>query len=115
MENVIKKDNGLRIIVNKEGYGPIPKEGQTVVTHYKGYLEDGTVFDSSYNLNQPFEFPLGQGRVIKGWDESFAEMKGGTEATLVIPSDLAYGQRAMGAIPANSNLIFDVHLVSIKP
>jgi len=67
----IVKDSGLRMIEHAEGTGDNPKPGQTIVAHYTGYLENGSVFDSSHKRNQPFEFPVGQGRVIKGWDEAF--------------------------------------------
>ena len=115
MNDVIKKDSGLRIIIKSKGSGQKPKKGQTISAHYTGYLEDGTVFDSSHKRNKPFEFPVGQGRVIKGWDEGFMDMNVGSEGTLIIPSELGYGDRGAGAmIPPNSTLIFDVQLLEIK-
>ena len=115
MNDVIKKDSGLRIIIKENGSGKKPKSGQTISAHYKGYLEDGTVFDSSYQRNKPFEFPVGMGRVIKGWDEGFLDMNVGSKGTLIIPSNLGYGERGAGnMIPPNSTLIFDVELLGIK-
>ena len=108
------KESGLKIKVNVEGTGEKPTSGQTVIAHYHGTLEDGTKFDSSFDRNQPFEFPVGQGRVIKGWDEAFMDMKVGTHATLTIPPELGYGSRNMGKIPSNSTLIFDVELLGVK-
>ena len=111
----IIKDSGLRMLEHKKGSGEKPKSGQTISAHYEGYLEDGTVFDSSIQRNQPFEFPVGQGRVIKGWDEAFLDMNVGSKRTLIIPPDLGYGERGAGAkIPPNSVLIFDVELLEIK-
>lgn len=108
-------ESGLIIITVKEGKGEKPEIGKTVVVNYTGYLLDGTKFDSSFDHNEPFEFPIGQGRVIRGWDEGIATLKVGGKAKLLIPSSLAYGDRAMGdVIPANSPLIFDVELVKIK-
>ena len=114
MNNEIIKENGLKIKVNVEGTGEKPTSGQTVIAHYHGTLEDGTKFDSSFDRNQPFSFPVGQGRVIKGWDEAFMDMKVGTHATLTIPPELGYGSRNMGKIPSNSTLIFDVELLGVK-
>ena len=111
----IETDSGLVMLVYKEGTGEKPKSGQKVVAHYTGTLEDGTKFDSSRDRGQPFEFPLGQGRVIKGWDEGLATMKIGGKRTLIIPPDLGYGSRGAGdRIPPNSKLIFEVELIDIK-
>lgn len=107
-------ESGLRYAVTQQGSGNKPEAGQTVEVHYTGTLMDGTKFDSSYDRNQTFEFPLGQGRVIKGWDEGIALLNVGSKATLYIPSALGYGARATGSIPANSILKFDVELISIK-
>jgi peptidylprolyl isomerase len=111
--------SGLKIIDAKVGTGAVPKAGQTAVVHYTGWLYEngakGKKFDSSVDRGQPFEFPLGQGRVIKGWDEGVATMKVGGRRTLIIPANLAYGDRAVGGvIPANATLIFDVELVGVK-
>ena len=107
-------NSGLKVNTLKKGDGVQPAVGQTVVVHYTGTLEDGTKFDSSRDRNQPFEFPLGQGRVIRGWDEGFATMTVGTHAILTIPPELGYGSRNMGTIPPNSTLIFDVELLEVK-
>ena len=109
------KNSGLRMLEHKKGSGEKPKSGQTISTHYEGYLEDGTVFDSSIQRNKPFEFPVGQGRVIKGWDEAFLDMNVGSKRTLIIPPELGYGERGAGdKIPPNSTLIFDVELLGVK-
>ncbi|SVA38467.1 uncharacterized protein METZ01_LOCUS91321, partial [marine metagenome] len=108
-------DSGLRMIVHKEGNGEKPSAGQTVSVHYTGLLETGKKFDSSHDRGSPISFPLGQGRVIKGWDEAIALMSKGEKRTLVIPPELGYGERgAGGAIPPNATLIFEVELVDFK-
>ena len=88
--------------------------GLPVFVHYTGRLEDGTIFDSSHNVGAPIEFTLGKREVIKGWDEGITLLNIGSKATLIIPPSLGYGSRAMGPIPANSILIFEVELVDIK-
>ena len=111
----IKTDSGLVMIEEKKGKGDKPKSGQTIVAHYRGYLEDGTTFDSSYDRNKPFEFPVGMGRVIKGWDEAFLSMNVGSKRTLIIPPELGYGERgAPPKIAPNTILLFDVELLEIK-
>ena len=82
--------------------------------HYTGTLLNGTKFDSSRDRKEPFEFTLGKGQVIKGWDEGIAKMKVGGKATLVIPSSLGYAERDMGTIPPYSTLVFDVELLDVK-
>jgi len=116
MDNeVIETGSGLKYVELKIGQGSYPQKGDKVVVHYTGKLEDGTVFDSSLDRNVPFEFTLGQGRVIKGWDEGLATMKIGGKRTLIIPPDLGYGSRGAGdRIPPNSKLIFEVELIDIK-
>ena len=114
MSNEITKPSGLKIKINVDSDGIQPAAGQTVVAHYRGTLEDGTKFDSSFDRNQPFSFPVGQGRVIKGWDEAFMRMTEGTHATITVPPELGYGSRDMGKIPPNSTLIFDVELLEVK-
>ena len=110
-----KTASGLQYEDVVVGQGAAPKAGQTVVVHYTGWLMDGTKFDSSRDRGQPFKFVLGQGRVIKGWDEGLATMKVGGRRTLIIPPDLAYGARgAGGVIPPNATLKFDVELLGIE-
>ncbi|RMG79699.1 MAG: FKBP-type peptidyl-prolyl cis-trans isomerase [Bacteroidetes bacterium] len=108
--------SGLKYyIIEEHPDAPMPKPGQKVFVHYTGYLEDGTKFDSSWDRMQPFGFPLGQGRVIKGWDEGIGLLHKGEKARLIIPSHLGYGkQGAGGVIPPDATLIFDVELVDIK-
>jgi hypothetical protein len=106
--------SGLRITDLVTGEGPEASSGQTVVVHYRGTLENGKEFDASYGRG-PFSFPLGAGRVIKGWDEGVAGMQVGGKRKLVIPPDLAYGQRgAGGVIPPNATLLFEVELLEIR-
>jgi peptidylprolyl isomerase len=111
--------SGLGIIDTKVGTGPSPKPGQTVVVHYTGWLDEngkkGKKFDSSLDRGQPFEFPLGKGQVIAGWDQGVATMKVGGKRTLIVPPDLGYGSSgAGGVIPPNATLIFDVELLRVK-
>jgi len=99
----------------KSGQGPSPKTGDTVVVHYTGWLTDGAKFDSSVDRNEPFEFVLGTGQVIAGWDQGVAGMKVGDKVRLTIPPELAYGAEGYpGAIPANATLIFEVELLAIS-
>jgi peptidylprolyl isomerase len=117
--NVITMPDGLKIIDVKVGTGPSPKTGQTCVMHYTGWLYEngtkGSKFDSSVDRNEPFEFPIGAGHVIKGWDEGVATMKVGGKRTLIIPPSLGYGARgAGGVIPPNATLMFDVDLLAVK-
>jgi len=110
-----KTESGLRYQIIQEGNGAKAEKGQTVSVHYKGQLPDGTVFDSSFKRNQPIDFALGVGQVIKGWDEGIALLKVGDKARFVIPSDLAYGSAgAGGVIPPDATLVFDVELVAVK-
>lgn len=107
--------SGLQYIETAVGSGIAPQVGDTVSVHYTGRLEDGTVFDSSIDRGQPFQFTLGQGQVIPGWDEGIGLMKEGGQAQLVIPSDLGYGPNGSGVIPPDATLIFEVELVRVTP
>lgn len=112
--NLITTDSGLQYEDLVEGTGAVPTPGQNVVVHYTGTLLDGTKFDSSRDRGQPFSFPIGTGRVIKGWDEGVISMRVGGRRKLVIPPDLGYGARgAGGVIPPNATLVFDVELLRI--
>jgi FKBP-type peptidyl-prolyl cis-trans isomerase FkpA len=107
-------DAKLEIKDEQVGKGPEAKSGDTVKVHYTGTLLDGSKFDSSKDRNEPFEFQLGQGRVIKGWDQGVPGMKVGGKRKLTIPSTLGYGERGAGAkIPPNATLRFDVELIEI--
>lgn len=111
--------SGLGILDTREGTGEAASAGRTARVHYTGWLLEngarGKKFDSSRDRGQPFEFPLGAGRVIKGWDEGVASMKVGGQRTLVIPADLGYGARGAGnAIPPNAALVFDVELLGLR-
>ena len=111
-ERIISSDSGLRYVDLVEGTGTSPATGDTVTVHYTGWLENGTKFDSSVDRGQPFEFPLGRGRVITGWDEGVATMKVGGKRKLIIPAHLGYGDRGAGqVIPPGATLIFEVELL----
>ena len=111
----ITTPSGLTYLITKKGTGPQPKAGETVVLHYTGTLTNGVKFDSSRDGSQPFEFKLGVGQVIKGWDEGVAKLRVGDHAILVIPSKLAYGAKgAGGVIPPDSTLIFMVEILDVK-
>jgi FKBP-type peptidyl-prolyl cis-trans isomerase FkpA len=114
-EKVIKTDSGLQYVELKEGDGEKAKKGDTVEVHYTGWLKDGKKFDSSLDRKEPFEFKLGAGKVIKGWDEGVAGMKVGGKRKLIIPAELAYGKKgAGGVIPPDAELTFEVELLKIK-
>jgi len=107
--------SGLKYNDDQVGSGEAPRQGQRVSVHYTGWLTDGTKFDSSRDRGQPFQFTLGRGEVIKGWDEGVASMKVGGKRKLTIPPDLGYGTRgAGGVIPPNATLVFDVELLDVK-
>jgi FKBP-type peptidyl-prolyl cis-trans isomerase len=110
------KPMGLDIKTTKEGTGDrVVKSGDHIFVHYTGKLTDGTVFDSSVTRGVPFDFTIGQGMVIQGWEQGLLGMKVGEKRTLTIPSDLGYGAQGAGtSIPPNATLIFDVELISIK-
>ncbi len=107
--------SGLKYVDQTVGTGDVAVVGKNVSVHYTGWLENGKKFDSSVDRGQPFSFPLGAGRVIKGWDEGVQGMKVGGKRKLTIPSDLGYGSRgAGGVIPPNATLIFDVELLGVR-
>jgi peptidylprolyl isomerase len=111
----LKTPTGLEIEDVLEGEGDTPQPGKTVVVHYTGRLTDGKKFDSSVDRGQPFQFQIGVGQVIKGWDEGVMSMKVGGKRVLTIPPELGYGARgAGGVIPPNATLVFDVELLQVK-
>ena len=111
----MKTASGLEYIEEEAGTGVQAEAGKMVSVHYTGKFQDGKVFDSSVSRGEPITFKLGVGRVIKGWDEGIALMKEGGKAQLVIPPELAYGERgAGGVIPPDATLVFDVELVSVS-
>ena len=108
--------SGLKYtIVSENSKGEKPANGKTVWVHYTGYLNDGTIFDSSVKRDEPIKVVLGKGMVIKGWDEGLLLMRKGEKFRFVIPPQLGYGERNQGSIPGNSTLTFDVELVKIDP
>src|SRR5215467_3828749 len=110
-----KTPSGLQYWDTKVGNGPVAQSGQKVKVHYTGWLTNGKKFDSSVDRGQPFEFMLGAGQVIKGWDQGVAGMKVGGKRQLKIPPDLGYGAAgAGGVIPPNAILIFDVELLGVQ-
>jgi len=113
-EDYTTSETGLKYFDIVEGEGDLPSEGQTVVVHYTGWLENGQQFDSSVDRGTPFSFVLGQQEVIAGWDEGVATMKVGGKRQLVIPPELGYGEAGAGTIPAGATLIFEVELLDIK-
>lgn len=115
-ENAVTTPSGLKYVDMQAGQGPCPRPGQTVIVHYTGWLTNGKKFDSSVDRGQPFNFVLGQGMVIKGWDEGVATMHIGGKRRLVIPPGLAYGSKDIGngLIPPNSTLVFDVELLGVQ-
>lgn len=107
--------SGLKYVDLVVGTGPVAASGNLVTVHYTGWLTNGTKFDSSVDRHDPFSFPIGSGKVIRGWDEGVAGMKVGGKRKLTIPSQLGYGARgAGGVIPPNATLVFDVELLEVK-
>ena len=104
----------LQVTDETVGTGAEAVAGKSITVNYTGTLTNGTTFDSSYSRNQPFTFTLGEGQVIKGWDEGVVGMKVGGKRKLVIPPSLGYGDQAQGSIPPNSTLIFEIELVSVN-
>ena len=114
-EKIVTTNSGLKYEDIKVGTGATAEKGDTVEVHYTGWLKDGKKFDSSKDRGQPFVFPLGAGRVIKGWDEGVQGMKVGGTRKLIIPPDLGYGARgAGGVIPPNAELTFEVELLKVQ-
>lgn len=115
MSQEITTDSGLKYIDMVVGEGAVPRSGQGVSVHYTGMLENGKKFDSSHDRNKPFNFTIGIGRVIQGWDEGVMTMQVGGKRKLIIPPELGYGaQGAGGVIPPNAKLIFEVELLAIR-
>jgi peptidylprolyl isomerase len=115
-ENMITTQSGLQYEDLARGKGAEAQPGDEVKVHYTGWLEDGTKFDSSVDRDQPFEFTLGEGQVIPGWDEGVTGMKVGGVRQLVIPPELGYGSQGAGIIiPPNATLIFEVELLEVNP
>jgi peptidylprolyl isomerase len=106
--------SGLKYAIIKEGDGPMPVPGKFVTVHYSGFLQDGKLFDSSVERDEPISFVVGQGQVIPGWDEGLQLLKKGSKARFIVPPQLAYGDRPLEKIPANSTLIFDVELINVQ-
>ncbi|HEY9629339.1 MAG TPA: FKBP-type peptidyl-prolyl cis-trans isomerase [Coleofasciculaceae cyanobacterium] len=113
-DSITRTASGLQYIDLAIGTGATPQTGQTVTVNYTGILLNGAKFDSSRDRNQPFSFPIGQGRVIQGWDEGLSTMKVGSRRQLIIPANLAYGSSGSGVIPGNATLIFDVEVIGIS-
>ena len=113
--DTVTTSSGLKYIDLKVGSGAAPQVGQTVSVHYTGWLTNGRKFDSSRDRGQPYEFPLGQHKVVRGWDEGISTMKVGGQRKLIIPAELGYGNRGRGdAIPPGATLIFDVELMGVR-
>lgn len=111
---VVTLPSGLSYVITKLGEGRLPLPGEKVSVNYTGVTSGGIKFDSSHDRGQPYAFLLGKGQVIKGWDEGIGKLRVGTQATLIIPPQLAYGERGRGPIPPNATLIFIVELMAIE-
>ena len=106
--------SGLKYAIISQGEGPAVEAGKIVTVHYSGYLQDGTLFDSSIERDEPIQFVVGQGQVIPGWDEGMLLLKKGDKAKFIIPPQLGYGEMQLEKIPSNSTLIFDTEIVDVK-
>ena len=111
---VVSTESGLQYLEVAPGEGAAAKAGQTAVVHYTGWLPNGKKFDSSLDAGQPFDFLIGAGQVIKGWDEGLVGMKPGGVRKLIVPPELGYGSRGVGPIPPDSTLIFEVKLLKLQ-
>lgn len=111
---IVELEGGVRIQELREGTGRAVNAEDTIAVNYVGYFEDGKKFDSSYDANKPLLIQIGVGQVIKGWDIGLMGMKEGGQRRLFIPAALAYGEQGAGSIPPNTNLLFDVELLSVK-
>lgn len=112
LENIMDHESGLKYIIHEKGDGPIATNGQNIKAHYYGvFVENGEMFDNSFKTGNTFGFPLGQGRVIQGWDIGFSLLPQGTKATLIVPYNLAYGEAGRGSIPAKADLMFYVEVL----
>ena len=103
----------LQVIDLQVGKGKAAVKGALITTHYTGWLEDGSEFDSSHSRGKPFQCVIGTGRVIKGWDQGLMGMQVGGKRKLLVPAHLGYGERSMGKIPPNSNLLFEIELLEV--
>ncbi len=112
--SAVTTESGLTYIVTKNGTGAQLKAGDTIIVNYTGMFTNGEKFDSSFDRGEPISFPLGAGRVIKGWDEGFQHFRIGDHATLIIPASIAYGSSGKGSIPPDTMLIFVVEVVGVK-
>ena len=112
--DAVKSSSGLRYVIHDAGIGTIPRRGNQLKVHYTGTLLDGFEFDSSYERGEPITFTFGYGQVIQGWDEGLGYIAERGKMTLYVPSVMAYGTKSTEEIPANSNLIFEVELISVQ-
>jgi peptidyl-prolyl cis-trans isomerase A (cyclophilin A) len=113
-QEAVTTPSGLTYIITKKGDGAPLKAGDQISVHYTGLFTNGMIFDSSYNRGQPITFPLGAGRVIKGWDEGLQKLRVGDHATFIIPASIAYGAAGKGPIPPDTTLVFLVEVVGVQ-